>query len=77
MKASLEGAISKIPEGGVLKASSLEDICRMISITCTEPPKYKNTNFVGLPFATLFIDLMNNHEGHQFLTYPIVSHHLK
>jgi phosphatidylserine decarboxylase len=49
----------------------------MISITCTEPPKYKDTTFVGLPFATLFIDLMNNREGQAFFTDPIVNEHLR
>ena len=59
----LQSAIDFIPEGGVLYLCSVEDVFLMINFICTEPPKFENNSFVGIPFAALFIDLMNSVTG--------------
>ena len=66
-------ALSCIPEGGILKGCSTEDFFSMINVICTEPPKFENTNFVGIPFAALFIDLMNSNWGQQLFSSSIVN----
>jgi len=57
----LTRSMKVIPEGGVLHGCTLEDLFLMIGFICSEPPKYENTSFVGIPFAGLFSDLMNSH----------------
>lgn len=59
----LKKAINFISVEGVLHECSIEDLFLMINYICTEPPQYEETSFVGIPFAALFIDLMNNESG--------------
>lgn len=77
MKINLEEGIKNIAVGGVFSGSSLDEFFKVLNVVCTEPPKFEDKNIVGLPFAPLFVDLMNNPDGQFFFCHPLVNKHLK
>ena len=74
---SLERGIANIPKGGILHGSTIEELFRLISNACNKPPKFERKQEVGLPFASIFTDLINNKDGQMFFLHPLVNEHLK
>ena len=77
LRMSLDKGIANIPEGGILHGSNIDEVFRLVSSVCSEPPRFEDKKLVGLPFIAIFTDLMNNKDGQMFFLHPKVNEHLK
>ena len=77
LRMSIDKGIANIPEGGILHGSNIDEVFRLVSSVCSEPPRFEDKKLVGLPFIAIFTDLMNNKDGQMFFLHPKVNEHLK
>lgn len=77
MKVSLIAALDEIPYGGVLHGKTPDDILYAMTSICQTPPKFENAEIAGLPFYSLFQDLLATRFGQLFFANTVTNYHLK
>lgn len=73
----LEMGLQSIPTGGVLYGASLNKVFHLLSNLCITPPKFEDDQIAGVPFLSLFFDLIDTKGGQCFFSSKIVNQHLK
>jgi len=55
----------------------MEEFFIILNNIAQSPPKFENKDITGVPFYSLFIDLLNTYGGQNFLKDAQVNEHLK
>jgi phosphatidylserine decarboxylase len=60
-----------------MHGKTVDELLYAMSATCQTPPKFENADIVGVPFYSMFIDLMATRFGQNFFANPVTNYHLK
>ena len=77
LKMCIEAGLAGIPEGGGLYGCTFEFLCEQLICIITTPPRCRYNSLDGVPFYTLFVDLLETKGGMGFFLSPVVNEHLK
>jgi phosphatidylserine decarboxylase len=65
------------PRSGVLYGLTINELFEAINYIVQTPPSYQNQDIIGVPFYSLFLDLLNTSYGQTFFSNKEVNIYLK